>query len=189
MVISDKDDDDFTNTRIVAVAPLLEQQLLNYQHHIVHLRHHLAVLQPELSEHVRLALNKLTTALVNSLTQNHSLITQMKNNDRLPGPLFYLSHKYRKLQFHAITPKWLQAQLENFAYPINFGRHVLRSHLLKQCVPPELSNFQMGHWSTGEAALGEYSSFEISEAIALLTPVIDTMLQEQGWRALPTLLN
>lgn len=189
VVISDKDDDDFTNTRIVAVAPVLEQQLLNYQHHIVHLRHHLAVLQPELSEHVKLALNKLTTALVNSLTQNHSLITQVKNNDHLPGPLFYLSHKHRQLKYHAITPKWLQAQLENFAYPINFGRHVLRSHLLQKSVPPELTNFQMGHWSTGEAALGDYSAFEISEAIALLNPVIDTMLQEQGWYAIPTLLN
>ncbi|MDD4864228.1 MAG: hypothetical protein PHE38_09470 [Alishewanella agri] len=188
MVISDKDDEDFTNTRIVAVAPVLEEQLLNYQHHVLHLRHHLALIQPELSEHINQAFNKLQTSFLNTMTQNHSLIGQIKNNDRLPGPLFHLSLRLNHIQFHAITPKWLKSQLFQFDYPINFGRHILRTHLLKQSAPPELINFQMGHWSTGEAALGDYSSFEISEAIALLRPVINIMLKDQGWRPQPTLL-
>lgn len=188
MVITDKDDEDFTNTRIVAVAPVLEEQLLNYQQHVVHLRHHLALLQPELSEHINQALNKLQTSLLNTLTQNHSLIGQMKNNDRLPGPLFYLNFKNNQVQFNAITPKWLKSELTNFNYPINFGRHILRTYLLNQSVPPELINFQMGHWSTGEAALGDYSSFELSEAIDLLCPVINIMLKEVRWLPQPTLL-
>ncbi|WP_445426675.1 hypothetical protein [Alishewanella sp. HL-SH06] len=188
MVISDKDDEDFTNTRIVAVGSILAQQLNYYQNHIEKLCNLIIILKPELGEHIHSAIDKLRIALLNSFGENQTLLKSVKNNVKLPGPLFELQMKQDSLQCIAISPKTLKARLKGFKFPINFGRHVLRSYLLKKQLPSELINFQLGHWSTGEAALGDYSSFELNEAINLLTPIIDEMLQEQGWQALPTLL-
>ncbi|HHQ4588656.1 TPA: hypothetical protein ACSP19_002045, partial [Aeromonas veronii] len=70
--------------------------------------------------------------------------------------------------------------------PSNAGRHWLKSQLIERQIDPELIDWQMGHWMTGQAPLGYYSALSHVDVSRYLAPVIDQMLREVGWQALPS---
>ena len=65
----------------------------------------------------------------------------------------------------------------------------MKSRLLMRRVDPELIDWQMGHWMTGQAPLAYYSALSHVEVSRLLAPILDEMLQEVGWLALPSLIT
>ncbi len=73
--------------------------------------------------------------------------------------------------------------------PLNFGRHYIRRYLQMADIHQELIKFQLGHWVTGETPLEKCSSLIHSEAIEQLCPVLNDMLIEIGWNALPSLIT
>ncbi|MBF4307355.1 hypothetical protein, partial [Vibrio anguillarum] len=73
--------------------------------------------------------------------------------------------------------------------PLNFGRHYVRRYLQKENIHQELIKFQLGHWVTGETPLERYSSLTHCEAIETLSPILNQMLTDIGWQAIPSLIT
>jgi hypothetical protein len=76
-----------------------------------------------------------------------------------------------------------------FPFPLNFGRHYMRRYLQKNNIHQELVKFQLGHWMTGETALEKYSELNHMDAIRALLPTLNSMMDELGWRDIPSLLT
>ncbi|MGU5726872.1 hypothetical protein [Aeromonas caviae] len=65
----------------------------------------------------------------------------------------------------------------------------MKSQLIKRQVEPELIDWQMGHWMTGQTPLGYYSALSHVEASRYLAPILDEMLSEVGWQAIPSSIS
>nr|WP_159063688.1 hypothetical protein [Thaumasiovibrio occultus] len=184
VVISDKDNSDYAHTRVVCLPTVLAEQLANYTRHLLALRTRLIALDPrlgrQLTEWLEQHVPNDTIATARQWFHDH------KNAKDRPGPLFYFSEDTGDV--NVVSPSWLKTQLP-FSVPVNAGRHNLQSYLLEQQCPSELINFQLGHWLSGQAFLGDYSCFDYQSATQYLRPLLDKMLEERGWQSIPSLLR
>ncbi|GAB2930495.1 hypothetical protein [Rheinheimera gaetbuli] len=181
LTISDKDDDTYTHTRVVAVAPVLNQQLLYLEKHIFRLAHLLSIFEPSLYYQIESVID--VNAHLKHINQSllKKWFSNIRNSRTQIGPLFYLE---QDLTARPVSPTWLQSGNGSFAkLPVNMGRHWLKSALLSTDTPPELINWQMGHWHEGQSPLFEFSSMNMTDCVSLLAPKIELLMQEQGWKA------
>lgn len=187
LMISDKDDVDFTHARIIPLAENLDKQIKHYQNHLKQLTNILHVLQPETAFHAK----KQTEELIQSLSIKHSEATnwfsEIKNSKIYPGVLFYFMENRHGIHMRNVHPAWLSEQ-ENTDYPLNATRHYLRTFLTKSNLLPESIAFTMGHWSTGEAPLGRYSTFDFNEACRTVSPIIQGMANDLNLTPIRSLL-
>ncbi|MEZ9313193.1 hypothetical protein AB4205_19100, partial [Vibrio sp. 10N.286.49.F3] len=187
LMISDKDDIDFTHARIIPLAENLDKQIKHYQNHLKQLTNILHVLKPETAFHAK----KQTEELIQSLSIKQSEATnwfsEIKNSKIYPGVLFYFMENRHGIHMRNVHPAWLSEQ-ENTDYPLNATRHYLRTFLTKSNLPPESIAFTMGHWSTGEAPLGRYSTFDFNEACRAVSPIIQGMANDLNLTPIRSLL-
>ncbi|MCC4831787.1 hypothetical protein LMH66_03985 [Shewanella sp. 10N.7] len=190
MGISDKDDSDFSHSRIVAVPNILASQLKEYKRHLGCLRSILRVLMPKLSR----TIDNIVDVDQSVLSFNHSQASQwyriIRNSRKEQGPFFFLYRQGNSVVAKNLSPSELVNYCKNeIQLPANAGRHWLKSHLLEKNICPELINFQMGHWQAGEVPLGHYSALSHIEAINELVPVLDELFAEVGWKVLKSVIS
>jgi hypothetical protein len=190
MGISDKDDSDFSHSRIVAVPNVLVSQLKEYKRHLGCLRSLLRVLLPKMCS----TIDNIVDVQQNVLNFNHTQATQwykvIRNSRKQQGPFFFLHRQGNSVVATNLSPSELVNYCKNtIQLPANAGRHWLKSHLLEKNICPELINFQMGHWQAGEVPLGHYSALSHVEAINEIVPVLDELFEEVGWKSLKSVIS
>ena len=185
--ISDKDDADFTHARLVSMPELLAQQLAHLTTHLQRLAQMIRYHDPSLAATVDTVLKKDEQLLSLGMADASHWFKTVRNSRKELGPLFIfrsINRQWRAVNvFPALLAEFLPPALK---LPSNAGRHWLKSQLLARKVDPELIDWQMGHWMTGQAPLGYYSVFSHVEASLVLAPILDDMLREVGWTALPS---
>jgi hypothetical protein len=98
------------------------------------------------------------------------------------GPLFLITGDLRVAE---VTPTWLQSALEEWTgYPVpeNFHRAFLRTELLDRRASPEVIDAFMGHANAGEGPFEFLSSFDYSDYLDQIEPVIGAISADLGLR-------
>jgi hypothetical protein len=181
-VISDKDDSDFTHSRLVALPEILATQIEHYRDHLLSLKAYLAAFAPEAAFKITDFLDEQNRRYFSKVLENQHWYRDIKNSRKNIGPLFYLVRGKSGLKANVVNPSWLEGRVSSTS-PINAGRHFLRSELLIRGISSELINFQMGHWSVGQAPLGNYSCFDFGDAIQELLPELSDIMEGCQWKA------
>lgn len=170
-VISDKDDNDYYNSRLVWLPPICLEQLKLYKKHRSQLADEISIFNPKTSKALISPINKSPwgTPPKNS-----------KNQKQLPGFLFYLKPNGAH---QSITPYQITNRIESFyELPLNANRHYLRTRLREAGVGGETVDAFMGHWLTGQEPHGKYSSFSPECFQQELAEPLSTLLQKDGWK-------
>ena len=188
--ISDKDDSDFTHARYVCVPDELKQHLGHYQRHLRQLAELIRYRFPELGNELDGMLQLEARAVTLEPSEAANWYKRVKNSRQLLGPLFHFRKIHNQWTAVNLSPAVLVAeQPAGIRLPANAGRHWLKTRLLAERVDPELIDWQMGHWMTGQAPMGYYSIFNHVENRERLAPTLDRLLQEVGWLALNSLIS
>ncbi|MGJ8680569.1 hypothetical protein [Paraglaciecola sp.] len=179
LTISDKDDSDYTHTRVVACPFVLNKQLEYYRQHLLRLSELLRTLVPGLCHSVDEIVRYEQKLLSLSPLDSANWFRMVRNDKRRLGPLFWLDDN---LNVKPISPSLMVGNLPaKLKIPANVGRHWLKSMLLSEGVSPELINWQMGHWQSGQSPLGNYSCLNPKEASNELNILIEKHLSDIGW--------
>jgi hypothetical protein len=169
-VISDKDGDDFYNSRIVWLPPVCLEQLDHYATHLKYFSKWL-------------------------FTYNQGLFFKSRKNctvgrraDRKTPALFYLD---RDTEEFTVRPSHLKALMQqvNYHLPVNANRHYLRTNLLERKCPLEVINAFMGHWERGVEPWGKYSGLSPDVYRSELAYHLVKLLAEDKWTAEKGLVN
>lgn len=161
LVISDKDDEFFSHSRLVYLPQRLVEQLDLYVKHLEQLVLRLFA-YPELQEQIR--------SLCKGYLE-HGRVTQ-----DIPF-LFFLSDKFEP---NRVSPK-TQLKLSPTQIPINHNRHYLRSRLSSLQAPIELVDYFLGHWERGEEPYQKASSISPLDIAGGLAPYLEQINTEAGW--------
>lgn len=165
LCISDKDNTDNYNARIVWLPPVCIEQLRFYLDHLRRLVGYLQYLQPSLYDEIRRQQGFSTPQSV---------------------PLFF--YLRRNKEWYEMRPKYFLYGLTSaFSLPVNSNRHFLRSNLIESGCAPEVVAAFMGHWERGEEPWGRYSAFSPVAYKAELGVFLEKMLGADGWEAIPGL--
>lgn len=165
LCISDKDNTDHYNARIVWLPSVCIEQLRLYLDHLRRLVGSLQYLQPSLYDEIRRQQGFAKPSYV---------------------PLFFYLRRNRG--WYEMRPKYFLYGLTNtFSLPVNSNRHYLRSNLLESGCAPEVIAAFMGHWERGEEPWGRHSAFSPLSYRTELGTYLEKMLAADGWEALPGL--
>ncbi|MFY0676791.1 MAG: site-specific integrase [Neptuniibacter sp.] len=156
IVISDKDNNDNSNARIIWLTTPLRKQLKLYLLH-------LEKLKQSVSRHPTIT-SKLEDVLSNQQPKN---------------PLFFFLSK--TFQWTSITPAQLRSRTPEFPLPANINRHYLRSMLRDKGCPAEYVDAFMGHWQKGQEPFGKFSTLSPVELFGVIAPIIESLRKEVGW--------
>ena len=156
MCLSDKDDQTYSQSRIIMLPSEFIEQLVAYVTHLEALK----------------SLN-LNAELVETIK---SILDKSKENRKV-GVLFFLNEDAHP---EAVSPKTIR----NFTHhnlPSNIQRHYLRTELQKLGVDPEFISYFMGHWDIGEEPHQRYSTVSPLSICKVLSPAIATLVKKAGW--------
>lgn len=159
--ISDKDDLDYYNARLVWLPELVRQQLRHYQTHCQHLGERLMLINPSLAKKL----------LYHGDAMNYAIpfLFLMKPNGRLLK----------------LTPDEIKKRLSDlFRVPCNVNRSYLRNRLREMGGSGEIVNYFLGHWENGEEPFGVYASLSPIDYRNEIAPRLNTLLAEDGWRCI-----
>lgn len=179
LFVCDKDDVAVA-TRLVSLCPMVLQQIDFYREHLNALANRIAAIAPQIAEHNQL----VTKADAKDLGTIERLI-KLKS---AVGPLFYLSGEADFVKVSQLDPAKLNKRTKAFGLEVNFGRHHLRSQLLKQGVHNELVNQMLGHWSIGESPFSQLSELSPYDSEKRLRSALSTIMEEQRWKSVRSLL-
>ncbi|NOU13459.1 MAG: hypothetical protein HOO92_05735 [Methylococcaceae bacterium] len=159
--ISDKDNLDYYNARLVWLPVLVREQLLHYQMHCQYLGERLILISPKVAR---------------------QLLAHGEHLDyRLPF-LFLMKPNGRLLK---LTPEEIKKQLSDiFKVPCNVNRRYLRNRLREMGCSGEIVNYFLGHWENGEEPFGCYASLSPSEYRSEIEPHLTQIFEEDGWRCI-----
>ncbi|WP_124939179.1 hypothetical protein [Vibrio viridaestus] len=190
LCISDKDSSKtFSHTRVIACPTLLQFQLKHYQQHAIALANLINHLYPAQSRQLY------------AQTCDHQLIDLTHKNDRIEwflsaknsrsndGLFFLFLQDSDDKSFYRTKNSGPKILSEYINLPLNFGRHYVRRYLELSNVHQELIKFQLGHWVNGETPLEKCSSLNHREAIEHLLPILNQMMEELDWKAIPSLIT
>lgn len=150
LVISDKDSDDWSHSRIV---PLTENFLSHWTHYLRHRRH----------------VERMVETYLGTTDSSHVFFFLSTPDKRMAMPII-------------VMPTEIKAQLSPFLrFPLNIGRHFLRSELLYRRVPASLVDAFMGHWVAGREPMGRFSTLSPIEYREILLPVLEEIQMELCW--------
>lgn len=155
IAISDKDNDTYSQSRIVPLPPRCIEQLDAYALHL-----------SNLSKHTNNA----------QLHKHLSDIFQHPDQTKF-GFLFYLDENQNPVRA-------LSEQMNHLAIhhlPNNIYRHFLRTELQKAGIPAELISYFLGHWMIGEEPFQKFSTFSPLEFFEDIRSVIQRLAVETGW--------
>jgi hypothetical protein len=163
-VLSDKDNEDQYNSRLIWLPPDCLAQLKLFREHQQNAGYRFHLLMPNL----------------------HDKLGRLRRN--APGRhMFFTSINSDRDGYMPITvgPKNIGFRLRDvYALPFNASRHYLRSTLLENNCPVEVINALMGHFERGEEPWGDYSGLSPHEYRNLLQEKLVPLLQEDGWEPL-----
>lgn len=201
LCISDKDSTKtFSHMRVIVCPRLLRQQLQFYQVHINTMANLLSMVEPLLARHLFSQLSPTNYVHLQGKSERLDHFITIRNSATQLGVFFLFSTHGNEAEGERIktenveqsiipttvTPKKLRAEIH---LPINFGRHYMRRYLQTQGVHQELVKFQLGHFVSGENPLEKFSSSSYPTTVSSLQPLLDEMLEDLGWTALPSLLT
>ncbi len=192
LCISDKDNiTTFAHMRVVTCTKTLENQLDYYLSHIQAMSRLLTVASPHYSSQYKWQATNSQLLDLKSKNVKLDWFISVKNSKGTDGLfLFFKPNEQQKLVAYNAYPKSVKRYSQHLPdIPMNFGRHYLRLHLQNMGVHQELIKFQLGHWVAGENPLELFSSFAMADSIRTLQPILDTMLSDMGWEAIPSLLT
>ncbi|MGE4533198.1 hypothetical protein [Halomonas sp.] len=156
LVISDKEHESMSQSRVVWLLPQLREQLRLYAWH-------LEVLQMQLYRRVTL----------------YDHIESLLGDPCPDVPLlFFVSESWQMVK---LSPENLRRQVPLFSLPINAGRHYLRSRLRAAGCRGELVNAFMGHAQHGQEPFAAFSTISPVSMFAELAPVMEKLRREAGW--------
>jgi hypothetical protein len=156
LVISDKDDEMMSQSRVIWLLPELRSQIKCYLEH-------LSVLHTLLHRHVSL----------------YEHIEDVLSEPESKSPLmFFISDSW---QLQKLSPDNLKKQVPEFTLPVNTSRHFLRSALRASGVRGELVNAFMGHAQQGQEQFGFFSTLTPTELFRELEPILSKFRLEAGW--------
>jgi hypothetical protein len=159
--ISDKDDLDYYNARLVWIPSLVRDQIHNYQQHCRQLGERLMLINPRLAK---------------------KLLTHGDHFDDAAPFLFLLKPDGRLLK---LRPSEIYKRLQNvFPVPVNANRSYLRNRLREFDCPGEMVNYFLGHWENGEEPFGPYSSLSPQAYKKTFAPLLEQIMKEDGWRSI-----
>jgi len=159
-VISDKDSEDWYNSRLVWLPQVCIQQLKYFWEHATRI-----------------------FSTIHNLDPKASNLQSKRNRDFTIQAVQFINSKGK---ITTAGPKILAKSVEYF-FPlkINSGRHYLRSNLLSRSCPIEIIDAFMGHGERGEEAFGCFSGLSPHEYSEILSEYLVPILDEDGWLALP----
>lgn len=166
-VLSDKDNEDGYNSRLIWLPPVCLQQLQLFR------------------EHQQNALCRLNV-LIPGIFSN----PDRPRRDAPGRYMFFTGFDSGSAGYVATTmgPKLLGKNLRSvYALPFNSSRHYLRSCLLERKCPVEVINAFMGHFERGEEPWGVYSGLSPLAYREALIETLIPLLNEDGWEVLPGL--
>lgn len=157
-IISDKDGDDFYNSRIVWIPEEVQIQLNHYTHHRQKI---LELISSRFPEYV------------------------FDDSEPQTPRLFLIKENFK---IEKIRPSSLSPLLSSiFPLPINVNRRFLSTELRERGCPSEIIDAFMGHWGRGQEPWGQYSSISIIEIIESIKMYIPKILNELGLKPLRSL--
>lgn len=163
IVISDKDNEVNTHSRIVNVSECFVQQVDMYVEHLNSLANKLGA-KPSLQSDIR------------SLCHRYWGLDKKSHELSVPF-LFLLSDTLRPRN---VSPSTL-AEYMPVKLPPNFNRHYLRSKLSELNVSPESISYFMGHWQYGEEPYQKYSSISVCDITLELKDAFKIIQSAAGW--------
>lgn len=159
--ISDKDDLDFYNARLVWLPKQVRQQLRHYQAHCQCLGERLILINPKLAR---------------------KLLTHGETADSSVPFLFLMKPNGRLLK---LTPEEIKHQLSDiFKVPCNANRSYLRNRLREMGCSGEIVNYFLGHWENGQEPFGLYATLSPMDYQAEIEPRLTQLLADDGWRCI-----
>lgn len=165
-LISDKDNGDFYNARIVWLPPHCIDQYDLYQSHIESLKDRMLFLNYDLFKRM------------------HGYMGKQSNVGKVPLLFFFDKDRNETVLRPAILQKVLK---KVFTLPINANRHYVQSYLSEQGCPHHVVSAFMGHWERGQEPWGRFSALSPLAYRGALEKHLLPLLQEDGWRAMPGL--
>jgi len=190
--ISDKDSKTlFNHTRVVACPDILKSQIMHYQAHIKAFANLIAVNFSHFAQQYFTHSSHIQHLKLTSKTERLEQFLSIKNSSGTDGMFLFFTERDEHAnninkEVKNSSPAFLNTR---FPFPLNFGRHYMRRYLQKNNIHQELIKFQLGHWMTGETALEKYSELNHMDAIHALLPTLNSMMDELGWRDIPSLLT
>jgi hypothetical protein len=165
-VISDKDNADFYNARIVWLPPKCLDQLNQYSDHLNNLRRSLFWWNQKLF-----------------FSTKEDNVTGRQQERSCPG-LFFLNQNHDGVE---VRPGSLESYfaLIGYSLPVNANRHYLRTNLLRLGCPLEVTNAFMGHWELGQEPWGRFSGLSPHTYRRELSNYLEILIEQDGWRVEP----
>lgn len=163
IVISDKDNEVNTHSRIVNVSECFVQQIDMYVEHLNSLANKLGA-KPALQSDIR------------CLCHRYWAFDTDTNELSIPF-LFLLSDSLRA---RSVSPGALSEYMP-VKLPQNFNRHYLRSKLSELNASSESISYFMGHWQYGEEPYQKYSSISVHDIALELKDAFKAIQSAAGW--------
>ncbi len=169
VVITDKDSDDYYNTRLTWLPDICLQQVQLYSRHRAALAERLTLLNMQTA-------NLLKPAKTTAWSRRH-----FDSKNAAPF-LFYLDES---AVVRPVSETSLQASVEwSYEIALNANRHYLRTRLREEKVTGEVVNAFMGHWDRGQEPHGRYSSLSPMAFRAELEKPLTNLISRAGWALL-----
>ena len=166
-VLSDKDNEDGYNSRLIWIPPDCLQQLMLFKEHQKNLLCRLSILIPNIQSRLK-----------NQRSRSPKRFMFYTMSDAATGE--YLAKP--------LSPKLLGQKLRDiFALPINASRHYLRSTMLDRGCPVEVINAFMGHFERGEEPWGKFSGLSPIAYRDALDLLLTPLMRDDGWKPMPGL--
>jgi hypothetical protein len=115
-----------------------------------------------------------------------SIARKLRITRSLPRSSVWFLGSNNKPKAIEITPTNISRVLgEEFPFPVNSPRKVMRNLLRERKVSHEQAEAYMGHWSHGREPWSPYSSFDFDHFLSTLENTIPSCLKELGFRWFP----
>ena len=167
-VISDKDNVDYYNSRLVWLPEICVKQIIFYQDHLADIAVSIHYFDPKLGcERIK---------------------DGWRGSSINAPPFFYLNRTGNKTstKLRIVQPKSLKDSIkEIYSLPINANRHYLRSLLLEKNCPPNVLAAFAGHWERGEEPWGKFSSLDPNYYKKTISGYLTDILKDDGWKPCP----
>lgn len=150
--VSDKDNEKYTNARLVWFCPEFIEQLRYYREHVIRMRQRLA------SENYQ-SLDKLDAALHIPELSSHRMPNRSADAQKLENAAPFLFFLNQGAMVQDVSPSLIAAHLgKDWELRIGSLRHYVRTGLLKAGCSGEIINALFGHGERGESPWGKFST-------------------------------
>ena len=174
--VSEKDDEQYTNARLVWILPALRHLFDEYSRHEFRVRQYLALRNPA-------AVNLLDQRDGTSLLSSRFAPSRTADQRAIDTSISYLYFLGVNGAPQAVTRSLLRSHLDG-QWPLHLGvlRHFVRTQLLRQCVSGEIIDAQMGHYERGQNAWSRFSTLPPAAWRAALQGPLERIARDLGIR-------